>query len=481
MTTLTTAPSTSRPDVQERGLRFVSHLHGASQAVRMYPAGNEAVRRAFADLTEAARALSAEGALELQVRGGVFFANEERLRFDFSEYGMFSALAAALGRHRLAILRARPEADGEAWTAFVSILLGASLAPDRFRARLRQSPAAGLIEVHSAPEPDGPDTDPEGNPEYARARSAYLYASTASRDAFEDVRVGRALNVRKLRRSVLTLVDQVTQSEDAILAMTTLKEYDDYTHRHSVNVCIFSLLIARRLDLPREQMFELGMGALLHDVGKMRIDGDVIRKPGTLDDEEWTQIRRHPTDGLLMLRSMGGFSEPPLRPMLLAYEHHMRIDFSGYPTTRRDRKLLLASRIVTVADCFDAGTSKRSYQPDPPPADQVLGEMRKQPGWGCDPRLVRALISVTGFYPVGTVVVLDTHEVGVVTRRNPNPEELHRPIVKVLWDEQGMAMTPPREVDLAETDGEGRHRRTVIKTAHPDRYDLDVSTVCAEA
>jgi HD-GYP domain-containing protein (c-di-GMP phosphodiesterase class II) len=260
-----------------------------------------------------------------------------------------------------------------------------------------------------------------------------------------------------------------------MVTMTTLRDFDEYTFTHSVNVSIFSVIIGQRLGLDRIQLYELGLGALFHDIGKQRLDADIINKPGSLNDEEWLQLKEHPTEGLLLLFEMHGFTDVPYRQMLMAYEHHMKTDLTGYPANRRDREPTLFSRIVAVADAFDAGTSVRSYQYQPWPPDAVLREMRDNPKRGFDKLIVKVLITATGVYPVGTLVILDSHELAVVSQVNPDPELLHRPKVRVLSDPVGLPLPEPKTVDLAANDASGRPVHQIIKTTDPQKYGIRVS------
>ncbi|MGD2068303.1 MAG: hypothetical protein PVI57_06415, partial [Gemmatimonadota bacterium] len=206
------------------------------------------------------------------------------------------------------------------------------------------------------------------------------------------------------------------------------------------------------------------------------ISQEVINKPGNLNDEEWAELREHPTEGLLHLFHMNGFTEVPFRQMLMAYEHHMKFDLSGYPENDRPREPTLFSRILAVADGFDAGTSVRSYQYEPWPPDEVLREMRDNPSRGFDPLLVKAMINATGVFPIGTLAILDTLELAVVSGVNPDPTRLHLPRVKVISDEMGVPLREPISVDLAEVDpATGAPYRQIIKTTDPQKYGIRVS------
>jgi len=235
----------------------------------------------------------------------------------------------------------------------------------------------------------------------------------------------------------------VLSNEPSIMTMTTLREFDEYTFTHSVNVCIFSVIIGQRLGLSRLQLYDLGLAALFHDVGKMRLPSDVINKSGPLKDSEWKALQEHPTEG---------------------------------PTNRRARLPSLYSRIVAVADAFDAGTSIRSYQYEAWPPDEVLQEMRDNPRRGFDPLLVKALINATGVYPVGTLVILDSLELAVVAQANADPDQLHLPLVKVISDPAGVPLSEPHTVDLSQLDPEtGKPVRTIIKTTDPQKYGIRVA------
>ena len=179
---------------------------------------------------------------------------------------------------------------------------------------------------------------------------------------------------------------------------------------------------------------------------------------------------------MLALFHLHGFSDVPYRQMLMAYEHHMRIDLAGYPKNRRRRNPTLFSRIVAVADAFDAGTSIRSYQYQPSPPDVVLEEMRDNPSRGMDPVLVKALINATGVYPIGTLAILDTMEMAVVTGVQRELGKLHQPVVKVISDSMGVPMAEPLTLDLSEKDpASGQPIRTIIKTVEAERYGIQVS------
>ncbi len=470
------AETTGQDSLQEEGRRLLTRLYAALRALKFYPVDNEAVQRALGELhEEVAAVLAREGVLEFRAVGDFFFLNETRLRLNLQNFSTFGFFARALRDHGIGGMTVEQGVGRAEWPPFLSLLLRPGAEQDPFEAFQQRLAGTPVTSIFLRPEQDVQQVELEDE-SLEGARRTYAYSVQMARDVLTDVRIGRAVNVRRVKRAVQGIVDQVLANEPSIVAMTHLREFDEYTFTHSVNVCIFSVVIGQRLGLDKLQLYELGLGALFHDVGKMRVPTEVLNKPGGLDEEEWAMMKEHPTDGLVSLFQLHGFNQVPYRQMLMAYEHHMKTNLTGYPRSRRPREVGLFSRIVAVADGFDAGTSRRSYQYRPWPADAVLREMRDNPNRGFDPVIVKALISATGVYPVGTLVILDSYEMGVVVRANPDPGKLHQPEVKLLSDGMGLPLAEPFDVRMDEVDpATGELKRSIIKTADPQRYGIQVA------
>jgi HD-GYP domain-containing protein (c-di-GMP phosphodiesterase class II) len=469
-------PTRNTVHLQEKGRKLLSALYAVLRTLKLYPLENSAVQQALDDLhSMVTHFVSEEGSIELRVVGDFFFLNETRLRLDLSNYSTFGSFARALAEHGLGAVEILPGIDRAEWAPFLSLLLRDPDESDPYSEFLNRMAGAPILHIEVLPESEVHEPGLEEEAATA-AKRTYAQSVRVAKDALTDVRVGRAVNVRKVKRAVQGIVDEVLSNEPSMITMTTLRDYDEYTFTHCVNVCIFSVIIGQRLGLTKNQLYELGLGALFHDLGKSRIDKDIINKPGSLDEDEWFELQQHPTEGLLALFQMQGFPDVPYRQMLMAYEHHMRVDLKGYPKNRRPRDPSLFSRIVSVADAFDAGTSIRSYQFQPNPADVVLREMRDDEARGMDRILVKALINAIGVYPVGTLVILDTMEMAVVSGMNPDPDKLHQPTVKVISDSLGIPMAEPVTLNLSDMDpATGNPARTIIKTTDPERYGIQVS------
>ncbi len=471
----------NRTSLQDEGRSVLSALYTCLRSLKLYPVENEIVQQATDEVQKiVSRLLEREGYVELRVVGDFFFLNETRLRLNLTNFSTFGSFARVLAHHGIGAVDVRSGVRRQEWIPFLSLLLRGPQGEDPFSAfeAVLLGTSAEHIEVRRESEVHEPELEEEEALE--AAKRTYAQSVKVARGALTDLRLGRAVNVRRVKRAVQNIVDTVLDNEPTMIAMTTLRDFDEYTFTHCVNVCIFSVVIGQRIGLDKQQLYELGLGALFHDVGKMRVPEHIINKPGGLSDEEWRQLKEHPTEGLLALFHLHGFSDVPYRQMLAAYEHHMKVDTTGYPENRRPRVPGLFSRVVAVADGFDAGTSVRSYQYKPwSPAD-VLREMKENPRRGFDTLLVKALINATGVYPVGTLVILDTMELAVVVATNPDPDRLHQPRVKIISDPLGAALGEPVVAELSEVDPEtGKPRRTIIKHTDPQKYGVRVADYVA--
>jgi len=307
------------------------------------------------------------------------------------------------------------------------------------------------------------------------AKRTYSQGVAVTKDVVNSVRMGRAASLKRVKRVVQGIVDQVLNNETSLMGLTTLRDYDEYTFTHSVNVCIFSIALGKKIGLTKQQLYDLGLAALLHDVGKARVPLEVLNKTTSLDEDEWRMIQEHPWTGALTLFTLRGYDETPYRAILVAHEHHMKTDLTGYPRSVRPRELGIYSKLVAVADGFDAATTRRSYQTIPIQPDEVLREMWENPRRGYDKVMVKALINLMGVYPVGTCVILDTFEVAVVAQANPDASFINRPLLKVVINEDGGVVPPPGEtVDLSARDAAGAFHRSIVKVTNPERYGITV-------
>jgi HD-GYP domain-containing protein (c-di-GMP phosphodiesterase class II) len=462
--------------LRQRGRALILAMYTALRSLKLYPAGHATVQRALDDLAGTAHEIvQSEQDLELRISGEFIFVNGTRLRLDLDNYAAFSHVMSVFRVSGIGVLHVDEHTTARDWQLFLALAQVASnLQPeDRLHELDEKLHAAGVVSIALSPPSEESGEDRERSRE--RAKRTYAQSVAVTKDLMTSMRMGKSPNIKKIKRVVQGIVDQILHDETSLVGLTTIRDYDEYTFTHSVNVCIFSVALGKRLGLGKLQLYDLGMAALFHDIGKSRVPLEILNKQGGLTDDEWRLIASHPWLGVLALFQVRGSQEYPYRSMVVAIEHHMKRDLTGYPRAIRPREQSMFSKIVAVADGFDAATSRRAYQTVPYNPAEVLREMRDNPRRGMDPVVVKAFINLTGIYPVGTLVVLDTFELGIVHAANPLPEMLARPLVKIISDSVGNIQVPGTVVDLADRTADGSYSRTIIKTENPERYGIRIA------
>ncbi len=283
-----------------------------------------------------------------------------------------------------------------------------------------------------------------------------------------EVENNQELSLDKVRNVVADIVDVVHKDDKYLLGLTTIKNYDEYTYNHSVNVTVLALYLGKLLGLSSEQLRLLGEAAMMHDVGKVRIPKEILNKQGLLTPAEWQVMENHPVVGAEVLNKVAGINEITLA---VAFEHHLHYDLSGYPKTERLKEVNLLSRLVTICDVYDAATSLRVYHAPVLPA-KVIALIISKKGSFFDPVLAKAFVQMMGIYPVGSLVRLDNQEQAVVYANNLN--NILRPKVILVGTEtaeQGQEI-----VDLEEIAGKAKgFKRSIVEVLSPQAFNIDIT------
>lgn len=271
---------------------------------------------------------------------------------------------------------------------------------------------------------------------------------TSSFDTVKQQQVlSKAMSIERLgkqfRDIVEDILEEIKHHDDALSMLTEIHSFDSYVFDHSLNVTIYSLGLALALGLSKNQLREIGLGAMLHDIGKMKIPESILNKPGQLTDDEFEMMKNHSEEGYRLLKDIPGF---PLVSAHIAYQHHERLDGSGYPRGIEGHEIHLYGKIVAIADVFDAVTSNRVYRAAMLP-HEALELLYAGAGTLFDRGMVEAFRNAVAIYPPGLTVKLNDGRKGVVIRTNH--EKSDRPVVRIL-EEEGVAVTP-YEVNLLES------------------------------
>jgi len=320
----------------------------------------------------------------------------------------------------------------------VLVKSGTLLSPRYITALTRR----GFTEVYVVDEISG-DIDPEDALRTETRGRAY----SAVQAAFTEAQMGGSETLEAARSAVDELLDDLMSANQSLISLNALRASTEYTFVHSVNVCALSLLIGVAQGLERGDLRRLGLGALLHDVG-MTDCAELAAKPGALTADEWEKVRQHPAQGFEMLRTQAGVH---LYSAHIAFQHHERLDGSGYPRGLRSERILPFAKVVAVADAYDAMVAERPYRPAMP-AHAVVAELRELAGTKFDATIVHKLSKRLATYPNGVVVRLNTGELAAVAGQGVRPDY---PVVRIVSDPR-MNPVAPADVPL-ETDKQ--HRR----------------------
>ena len=312
----------------------------------------------------------------------------------------------------------------------------------------------------------------------AAIRQMYSNAVASAEIAWQSAETEGIPDAPAALETVEGLADAVTQNRTALMALTAMRNYDNYTFTHMVNVSILTMAQARAIGIDGKLLREFGMSALMHDIGKVRTPKAILNKPDKLTDDEFVIMRKHVVDGAEILRRT---PEMPILAPVVAFEHHLRLDGSGYPFTVKRDSLNLGSMLCAIADVYDAMRSQRTYQ-QAYPTDRILAVLKRNEGAQMDQNLVRRFVQLLGIYPPGNLVKLSTNEVAVVLRVHaPDP---HRPRVRILFGPDGARLDLPFERNLWEpqTDrGDGTALENVLSPVDPNDYNLDPLTFLESA
>lgn len=461
------------------GRSLATNLAVFWKTCRLYDTRNVAYTQALAGLMDSLSAMFdlERAGFSLQVVSDSLYVNDLRLRVDVVGQASHQYLVDEFTRRGLAGIRFSPGADPSEMIRFANTFLDwpdaadpNESAIDRFERRLRDQEITHLWPVRELSANLQREHD-EAQSQRVIARRSFLRAMHATKSAMLSARQGRRVDLRQAKRAVQSIVDLILSEELSLLGMTTLKDYDEYTYQHCVNVAILSITMGNRLGLSKQQLSQLGVSGLFHDIGKVRISNAILQKPGRLSADEWAIMKTHPVEGVKIITKLHGISSLSMRAMVTAYEHHLNIDLSGYPRIRRRRGQNLFSRIVAICDCFDAMTAHRSYQKDPFTPYEALHYMTTRLGDRFDNTLLKVFVRTVGIYPPGTVVRLNTGEVAVVVF--PSTEDLTAPVVKLLRDTEGLNV-PPERVDLHAQPARGR-RRVIVDAVKPGAVGVEAA------
>ena len=462
-------------NIHRSGRVLVSHFYMVVKTAGMFDFSNVITQEAVVTFLDTLRGiLESDSEIRLTMASDCLFVNETRLKIDFEGFTSFKFVIEALKERDIGTVVFRPGVDEEA----VKVFLGVFIANDGRIEEPRKQIEVGLRaagvdsisveEIRDLAEELVTTDVPEDHREVSI--NTYFKSIFIAKQFIENFRGARASNFRKAKRLVHSIVDLVAQDETTLLAMTQIKNFDHFLFTHSANVCVLSVAVGQNLGLGKTLLGNLGLAALLHDVGLTEMPRELLTRKETLTKEERRLYEQHPAIGARAILRSQGLSEASIRCILAAYEHHVHDDATGFPEggTRVERTLL--GRIISIVDFYDAITTPDAESGTFFIPEEALRLMSNEGRGIFDSGLVKILVNTIGTYPLGTVVKLDTGETGIVHRKNPHFSQISRPLVKIIADATGLPV-PHTMVDLNDWDAEAeRYRRTIVETIAPSEY-----------
>jgi HD-GYP domain-containing protein (c-di-GMP phosphodiesterase class II) len=436
------------------GRRLVRDLYSAVKAAEMFEYTNVVTREALATLHSTLRTLvDVRDQLILRMASECLFLDETRLRFDFTGFAAFKFVVDAMRAREIGAVVFRRGVEEQDLRGFLRVFLGEEARGEEpFRQIDEALREAGIETIHVEEMRDLSERQPDPEvPADTREASITTYFKSifVAKQVMENLRGRRSIYLRKARRLVQSIVDLVTKDETTLLALTQIKNFDDFLFTHSANVCVLSVALGQNLGLPKNLLAQLGLAALLHDVGMTEVPRDLLHRADELSDEDRLCFERHTAAGALLILRDQGITAASVRSATVAFQHHWRGDGSGFPSRDEGEKPGFLSSIVAIADAFDRLTTPQESGKMPLTPEGALQHLLDESRGEFDPLLVKMFVNTVGVYPLGSVVKLSNGEVGIVHSSNPDPEHLFHPVVKITHDATGEPVAP-RLLDLSQ-------------------------------
>jgi HD-GYP domain-containing protein (c-di-GMP phosphodiesterase class II) len=467
------ADEAEREAIHKAGPLFIHYLFSASKTVQVHDLANRATQRVLADLMVPLRSLFAsEGGLSVRVTPDYLYINDVRLVMDSHNFGPIMYVIETLRERDVETLELHPDVTPSEIGIFLKVFLSELADDDVFGQLTTRISEANIshIKLVQWVERERHLTEHAETDRNIRKESNQVFFRSLILvgEVLRGIEQKRVIQVRKAERLTQQMVDIVRTDESILIGLASIKDFDEYTFAHSVNVCVLSMLIGDRLRLYKNDIARLGVAALVHDIGKMYVPQSILNKPSRLEGAEWDVMKYHPFFGVKELSKVKSPREVT-DGMFTALQHHVHYDGTGYPVKASPWDLHLFTRIVTVADYYDAMTTPRIYKKDPLTPDRALRFILEKSGQIFDPFIAKVFIQAIGMYPVGTVVDLDSDERGVVVKQHESSRFIHRPVIAPMrrdgsFDPQGALY------DLSErVPGSLAYRRTIVQTI----YDVE--------
>lgn len=458
---------------QDQAMDIINFLAILIKTARIHNINNVATLNAIKRLIEILNPLLVKETITLHLIDDNLYLNDSWIKYALEHSNNFDMIIESFKARELGAVTFIDSLQEDDMKLFISAFLKADMSETPFEIFKEETKKILNIEIEKLVEAKKNIPSQEKR---AQIKKSYSNAIAIIKSAFDNVGSNENVKFARPKRVIETIVDNITDEESMsiLFAMTTIKDYDDYTLYHSVNVSILSMALGHKIGLPRKVLSDLGLAALFHDIGKVDIPIEIINKTSELTENDWMSIKQHPLHGMMKLIQMKGINDTSMSLAISAFEHHINHDLSGYPDFKIETPVDLFSKIISIADRYDAMTSTRVYSRAPKSPDEALKILFKSSNKELDPCLLKFFIQMIGIYPIGCLVMLDSHELGIVTGNSADPEFADRPRVLIITESSGMRVENT-VMDLMEKDEEGNFRKSILKTLDPNKYAMNLA------
>ncbi len=466
--------------VRKHGKTILTNLSVALKVTKLYDPSHQNVRNALNELLELLQGfLRVQGHVNLTRIDDFLFLNDVRIQVDAGGYEIYCHIvelfkereigeisfatgltATELEKLVLMLNESPPECD-QPWDEFCEILSRHTLPNVCFSKHEKRF--------------DHYDEDVQDD--RVTIIQTFFKAIATTGKAFKSVESGRRINLKSIKTAVHAMVDLTLNAEHLLLGLTNVRDHGTPGANHAVNVAVLSIATGARLGLSKRILGDLGIAALLHDLGKVGFEDDLrASRLDTLEGDRFEEYFSHVYTGTehLLRQSM---VHQIVKSMNVAFLHHYRYDRTGYPQLMSAKEQNLFTRIVSIADHYDNRLTAGRFGGDPDTPEVVLRDLLGRGGTEFDPLVVKAFVNLMGLYPVGCMVRLDTNEVATVVAPPSHPRYLDRPTVRLVCDELGQS--GDSVYNLMDRDAAGNFRRSILKLYQQEEVQLELDEYLA--
>jgi HD-GYP domain-containing protein (c-di-GMP phosphodiesterase class II) len=460
-------------NLEEEAANVINNLALVIKTAQIHDMSNIAVLNAIHKLMELLNILLSQERITLQLMGEDFYINENRVRHTVEHISNFDFMLDELKKIGVGTITFENTLEEEEVKSLVSAVLKADNSETPFETFLEEIEAVDNLTIKEFVEIKRDISELEKK---QLIKKSYSNAVAIMKGVTDKIKTNERINLARSKRVIGSIVDHIVEQEcqTTLIGMTAIKDYDEYTYFHSVNVSILSIALGNKIGLPRKMLADLGLAALFHDLGKVDIPIEILNKPTKLSDDDWTVMKQHPWLGTAKILQFKGVNNASMNIAIAAFEHHLNIDSTGYPNVETAFDLELFSKIISIADRYDAITSSRIYSRTARTPTDALSIMYNHYGYELDTSLMKIFIQMIGVYPIGCLVMLDTDELCLVVENSQDPDVIDRPRVLLITDSSGNKIES-READLTAKDNTGSYLRSIAKTLDSAHFGIDLS------